>query len=618
MKFPAQTPLLALGVALAASAQHPGPMHLPDPTLILGSSSEGTTYLVLPKGLTQITFGAQQKMGDDRRDENGTSFHWPDNRMPKFRYAILNMGFGLGKNLEFNFTLPYTWATDFFPSANGLYSHRGNTQCDTGAQFEGCTGLTDSWASMKWQPFGLRRVPFVLQGDFKFPEIYRHGNPMMGTRTHDFQLSAWTFLHNRKFWLSPKIGHMWTGGAFADSVTYAVDVGWRPSAERRYRNFYLRMKFDGLFAHGAGQPTGPKDRFASRSEIVPGHFFSYNDFEGHRVTWAAGVNVLEWNLELSYARWLKWQNGLGFKEWTLTASRPLERREFIRNNEIVQAPTESEARTREPNSITLGSGEGYVATLFDWKLGQNRHDSEGRPFRAGNGRNHDFRFLTAYMAYGLPKGFEVSALVPYLWGKEFFLDNPNGNFTHVGLNDIWVTVRKQLLYNSVLPLGFSAEFKFPEATRHADRWLGELRHDIWLSLFTVKAGTNWWVAPKFGYKWREGAFSDELPYSVDTGYRPPFSHRLRDVYVKTVFNGNFSLRNDSPRGPKDRFGNISLAAQPDHYFTFNQGAMHRIGFGAGFRIIRNWNVEFINHEYLATRNNNAYQRDWTIGLSRWF
>jgi hypothetical protein len=175
-----------------------------------------------------------------------------------------------------------------------------------------------------------------------------------------------------------------------------------------------------------------------------------------------------------------------------------------------------------------------------------------------------------------------------------------------------------VLYNSILPLGVAAEFKFPEATRHAAPYLGEQKHDVMFSVFTAKSGSNWWTSGKAGYRWREGAYSDEVDYYADLGWRPPFSHKFRDFYVKLVFDGDASLHNSSPATSGDRFGNLSLALAPDHYFTFNEGVQHRIGFGAGVRVIRGWNFEFVNHEYMYASNNNAYERDWTIGFSRWF
>ena len=609
---------LAFGIAaVLLQAQDPGPVHLQDPTLILDRSGEGQTHLVLPKGLTSLTFSAERRQGDDRHDEDGSPFHSRDRRFPDFRYAVLNMGFGLPGNLEVDFTLPYVWATDFYETPSNFYVMGNRSGGERTDRCEGCTGITDAWLTLKYQPIRNNKFPLVIQGDFKFPEIYRHSNHFIGSRAHDFHLSAWTMWNNKHVWLSPQIGHVWRGGAFADGMTYLVDTGWRPSLNPKALNFYVKTRLDGTIAHNTDRATDSHDRFLGRREIVPGHFFTYNDAEGHRISFSAGATVLQWNVELTYARWLAWRNRIGFKEWTLQFSRPLQDRSLIRGQYLIAAPTQQEVRLRRENSIVLQSGDGFMATQFDWKRGQRRRDDQYESFTARDGRQHDFRFLTAYMAYGLPGGFEVSALVPYLWGREAFED-VNRNFSHTGLNDIWLSVRKQFLYNRVLPLGVAAEFKFPEAIRHADRWLGELKHDIMISMFTIKGGPTWWVAPKFGYKWRQGAFSDELPYVLDAGWRPPFSRSFRDFYVKTLFDGNFSLNNASPAGKGDRFGNRSLALPPDHYFTFNAGAMHRGGFGFGIRAVRNWNVELVNHEYIAWKNNNGYERDWTVSLARFF
>jgi hypothetical protein len=461
------------------------------------------------------------------------------------------------------------------------------------------------------------KVPLVLQGDLQLPEVYRHSEPLLGSKAHAFQLSAWTAFASRKVWFSPKLGYMWRGNNQGDSVTYMADFGWRPCNGRRARGFYLRTRLDGNGVTN-GDKTGAKSpRYASLREVMPGHFLSYNDMEGARASVAAGFMVAEWNLELQYARWIRYQNAIGFKEWGLTATRPLNKRELVKGDKLIAAPTEGEARTQTANSVVLGQGDIYVSTYFDWHKGQNKHDDLGRAYQTTEGRQHDFRFLTQAASFGLGKGFEVDAVIPYFWGQEQ-LTNSNSNSSHTGLNDIWLSVRKQVLYNSILPVGVAAEFKFPEATRHADRYLGEDKHDVMFSVFSSKSGATWWTGTKWGYRWREGAYSDEIDYFVEGGWRPPFSHRLRDVYVKTVFDGWFSMHTFSTPTSGDRFGGRSLNAPPDHYFNFNEGSAHRIGYGAGIRIIRSWNFEFMNHEYLHAVNNNAYERDWTISLARFF
>lgn len=608
--------LAAAAFPFGVWAQFPDPPHLIDPNLLVNPSPEGTLQLVLPKGLTQLSFSVQRRTGDDRHDANGDAFHVSEPRLPDFRFVTMNLGVGLGHGLDVSVNVPYEWVSDPLEAPRNWYtaSNRNGQVLDRCA---GCTGMSDVWATMHWQPFRRARVPLVVQGDFKFPEVYRHSNPYLGTGAHDFQLSAWTVLTKGNFWFSPKMGYLWRGGNFADATTYLGEIGWRPFGRGRARGFYLRARMDGSVVTGGDKTGASVPRYAGERLLAGSHPFTLNDAEGHRASLAAGIQMWQWNFELSWSRWLQWYNGIGFKEWNLTASRPLANREFVKGDHVVSAPTAAEAKSRNPNSVVLAPGDIYIGTSFDWHYGQDKHDSEGRPYTAPDGREHDFRFLTQYVSFGLPKGFEVDAMVPYFWGKEL-LETSSNTSPHTGLNDIWVSLRKQVLYNSVVPLGVALDFKFPEATRHADRYLGEDKHDVMISVFTNKSGTNWWIAPKFAYRWREGAFSDELPYAVEGGYRPWFSRRLRDFYLKTVFDGNFSLHNASPATSGDRFGNLSLALAPDHYFTFNEGTVHRFGYGAGIRLIRNWNFEFVRHKYLWWANNNGYERDLTFSFSKWF
>jgi hypothetical protein len=599
-----------------AFAQAPEPPHIIDPNLTFTDSPEGSRLLVLPKAITQLSFTSLWKRGDDRHDNNGSSFHVKDFRFPDFRYAVVNMGWGLGRGFEFGFTMANEWVANPLEAPTNYYS-TSNRNGQVLTRCSGCTGITDGWMSLKWQPLRKSKVPFVIQSDLQLPEVYRHSEPLLGSKAHAFQLSAWTALSAHNVWVSPKLGYMWRGNNQADSMTYLAEIGWRPFGSRRGHGFYIRARVDGNEVTN-GDKTGAKSpRYGLLKEILPGHFLTYNDAQGTRASLSAGIMLAQWNLELSYARWLHWQNTIGYKEWGLTASRPLAKREFMKGDKVLASPTESEARTQTPNSVVLNAGDIYVSTSYDWHKGQNKHDDLGRAYQTTEGRQHDFRFLTQSASFGLGKGFEVDAVIPYFWGQEQ-LTNSNSNSSHTGLNDIWLSVRKQILYNPILPIGVAAEFKFPEATRHADRYLGEDKHDVMFSAFTSKSGVNWWTATKWGYRWREGAYSDEIDYFVEGGWRPPFSHKLRDVYVKTLFDGWFSRHNASAPTSGDRFGSRSLNAPPDHYFTFNEGSAHRIGYGAGIRVIRGWNFEFINHEYIAAVNNNAYERDWTITLARFF
>ena len=409
--------LSALGVfAVCASAQFPEPPHIIDPNLTLNPDNE-RPQLVLPRGLTQLTFTAQSKRGDDRHDADGDPFHIREVRMPLYRFASFNLGWGLGRGLDFSVNVPYEWVSAPLEAPANWYT-RSNRNGQILDRCAGCTGISDVWASVRWQPLTRARVPFVIQADFKFPEVYRHSNPYLGTMAHDFQISGWTALTKGNFWVSPKIGYLVRGGNFGDSLTYLGEVGWRPLGMRRGHGFYLRARMDGSVLTSGSQTGNVNQRYATERLLAPGHEFTFNDAEGHRATLAAGVLLQQWNLEVSFSRWIKWRNTIGFKEMALTASRPLAPREFVKGDRIIAAPTEAEAKSRTPNSIVLAAGDIYTATAFDWHYGQDKHDSEGRPYTALDGRTHDFRFLTQYASFGLGKGFELDAMVPYFWGRE--------------------------------------------------------------------------------------------------------------------------------------------------------------------------------------------------------
>src|SRR5438067_8511620 len=105
-----------------AFAQSPEPPHIIDPNLTFGASPEGPAPLVLPKSITELSFTTLRKHGDDRHDNNGSSFHTKDFRFPDFRYEVLNMGIGLGKGFEADLTLPYSWASDPLEAPSNFYT----------------------------------------------------------------------------------------------------------------------------------------------------------------------------------------------------------------------------------------------------------------------------------------------------------------------------------------------------------------------------------------------------------------------------------------------------------------------------------------------------------------
>jgi len=202
-----------------AFAQSPEPPHIIDPNLTFGSSPEGSAPLVLPKSITTLSFTTLRKQGDDRHDDSGSSFHPKDFRFPDFRYEVLNLGMGLGKGFEVGLTLPYSWASDPLEAPSNFYT-TSNRNGQVLTRCFDCTGASDLWLTLKWQAVKSPKVPLVLQSDFQMPEIYRHSEPYLGSRSHQFQLSAWTGVTAGNFWFSPKMGYIWRGNNMGDAFTY--------------------------------------------------------------------------------------------------------------------------------------------------------------------------------------------------------------------------------------------------------------------------------------------------------------------------------------------------------------------------------------------------------------
>src|SRR5437016_963272 len=149
-----------LSIALfcaTAFSQSPEPQHIIDPNLTFNDSAEGSRLLVLPKSITQLTFTTLRKRGDDRHDDHGSSFHTRDFRFPDFRYQVLNMGFGLGKGFEFGFTLPNLWVANPLEAPANYYS-TSNRNGQVLTRCSGCTGISDGWLSLKWQPTRRSKV----------------------------------------------------------------------------------------------------------------------------------------------------------------------------------------------------------------------------------------------------------------------------------------------------------------------------------------------------------------------------------------------------------------------------------------------------------------------------
>lgn len=228
-------------------------------------------------------------------------------------------------------------------------------------------------------------------------------------------------------------------------------------------------------------------------------------------------------------------------------------------------------------------GKGWVQLGGSRKTAHTSWDAYGETLvNAGRFQNHDFRYGYLSGELGVIDRVSVTWLVTWLDG----LEGPTGDLhQNVGWSDAWLgarlrltegrtptalglTVRTPVLYDRDGPYTLERYDADGNFVGLSDEWRGLLKHDVTLSLLTSRSlweGAGW-ANLETGYTWREGAPADQVPLSVEVGVPLPV-HRLK---AKASALGVWSLGNDSPRRPDDRFG-----SRPG--FNFNDASMGRVG-----------------------------------------
>ncbi|MCI0698986.1 hypothetical protein L0337_44165 [candidate division KSB1 bacterium] len=146
---------------------------------------------------------------------------------------------------------------------------------------------------------------------------------------------------------------------------------------------------------------------------------------------------------------------------------------------------------------------------------------------------HDFRYYYTTADIGLAPRLCASFLITYLDGFE----GPKGDMErNTGLSDAWVSLK----------------YCFKEGTYPIGRSLPN----------------RGWANAEVGFTWREGAPANQTPFLAEAGYGLPW----KSLRIKGSSLWVFSLGNDSPRKPEDRFG-----FTPGGIQNFNDASMGRLG-----------------------------------------
>jgi hypothetical protein len=262
-------------------------------------------------------------------------------------------------------------------------------------------------------------------------------------------------------------------------------------------------------------------------------------------------------------------------------------------------------------------GDGTLTLGYSKKHAASSWDAFGNAF--DNGAQHDFRYAYLDGDVGLFRNLSAQFLLTFLDGRE----GPPGDLErNVGFSDAWFGLKYQLKQGSY-PMALGANLRTPmfydregpynryvfnnrgEIAGLNDEWRGLLKYDYTLAYYVSHSflGGAGWANFWTGYTWRTGAPADQIPAVLEAGYPLPWF----GATVKGQVLWAWSLHNDSPRQPDDRFGGNAT-------FSFNDASLGRVGAGLIIPIPlgprHRWNVEVGYNKWIWGRSARRYQEPY--------
>ncbi len=237
-----------------------------------------------------------------------------------------------------------------------------------------------------------------------------------------------------------------------------------------------------------------------------------------------------------------------------------------------------------------------------------------------DGLFHDFRYGYISGEVGVAPGLEFSGTINYLWGYERVSRDPKTNKTvaphwelNSGFTDMWLNLKYQFLEGDI-PMAAMVSSRFPDLydepsvpyTRYQTRtftnnqlvktadgrdsivkrtdtsveatseWRGLLKRDFGVHIL---AGHSFdgggYVQAMLGYNMRQGAFADQLLFSVDGGY-PIEITKGWTVMPKLLFDYTGGVGNGGVPDSSDRFQGRDSRGLPQANNYFNNGKYGRL------------------------------------------
>ncbi|MDB5034165.1 MAG: hypothetical protein JWQ98_1406 [Chlorobi bacterium] len=235
-----------------------------------------------------------------------------------------------------------------------------------------------------------------------------------------------------------------------------------------------------------------------------------------------------------------------------------------------------------------------------------------------DGKFHDFRYGYLSGEVGLFDHLELSGTLLYLWGYEKVGSNPKTGKPipfewelNSGFTDAWLNLKYQFLEGEY-PMAAMVSSRFPDLydepgpyTRYVSRfyttpistktvdgrdstflhkdtavvasneWRGLLKRDFGIHLLAGHSfGAEGYIEGELGYNFRQGAFADQLLFSIDGGYNIAVTNNLM-VTPKLLFDYTGGVGNGNLPDSSDRF-NFRVANVPQANFYFNNSKYGRL------------------------------------------
>ncbi|AMV70560.1 hypothetical protein JCM30471_25540 [Desulfuromonas carbonis] len=224
---------------------------------------------------------------------------------------------------------------------------------------------------------------------------------------------------------------------------------------------------------------------------------------------------------------------------------------------------------------TQKAGHLYNRVALNYYFADRNFDGDGdRVDFANNGEFSDYN-LSNYFEYGLTDPLTIFGSLAY---KRIKNDSDLRRDTTWGVGDIDLGLRQRLLDNDLGIFSVQALVKIPEAYDEDDYLpLGNGQYDIegkilyGRSLYPLLPG---YTNLELGYRWRDGAPSDEIRYLVEIGF-----DLAEKVYTRGKLDGIFSVDNGART---DATGNPT---------TTNNFDLAKLDLTIGYKLTPAWAIE---------------------------